>query len=97
MLDYITIFVQSLGRFDGSNHLQDLGFGAKIADKSDNKAMENVHQEVIRTWRNSFLISLFFGVPVMVVMIYHMITKRYVLMSLQILLWLHFALVSNLI
>ena len=49
-----------------------LGFQAKLAQKSS-KAGYLDHSEDIKKWRNSFLISLLFGLPCMVIMMYYMI------------------------
>lgn len=50
-----------------------LGFTATIVSKEDRLEGALDHQEEITKWRNSFLISLIFGVPCMVIMMYYMI------------------------
>ena len=51
-----------------------LGFTAAIVSKEDRLEGALDHQEEITKWRNSFLISLIFGVPCMVIMMYYMIS-----------------------
>ena len=50
-----------------------LGFTASIVNKEDRFDGFLDHQTEIRKWRNSFLISLIFGVPCMAVMMYYMV------------------------
>ena len=50
-----------------------LGFTASIVTKEDRFDGFLDHQTEIRKWRNSFLISLIFGVPCMTVMMYYMV------------------------
>lgn len=40
--------------------------------KEDSESLEKEHKKVIRIWRNSFILSLFFGLPSMIIMIYDM-------------------------
>ena len=50
-----------------------LGFTASVVSEEDKFEGFLDHQEEIAKWRNSFLISLVFGVPCMAVMMYYMI------------------------
>ncbi|XP_067944060.1 copper-transporting ATPase 1-like isoform X2 [Watersipora subatra] len=52
--------------------LEDMGYGASLVDKDTSQSLEKEHQKVIRIWKNSFLISLIFGLPSMIIMIVHM-------------------------
>jgi len=53
--------------------ISDLGFEASLVD-SNQRGIEYLdHQKATRKWRMSFLYSLVFGVPVMIVMMYFMI------------------------
>ncbi|KAK3860857.1 hypothetical protein Pcinc_033120 [Petrolisthes cinctipes] len=49
-----------------------LGFDASMFNKDNSKSSYLDHRKDIRKWRNSFIISLFFGVPAMLVMVYFM-------------------------
>ncbi len=52
----------------------DLGFDAKLYKRDVGSSANYLsHQAEIRKWRNSFLISLAFGLPCMVIMAYFMI------------------------
>ncbi|CAB4007364.1 Copper-transporting ATPase 2, partial [Paramuricea clavata] len=63
------------GPRDIIDHIQDMGFGAELA--SGHKHGEALdHSEEIKRWRRSFFISLIFGLPVMVIMIYHMVEMK---------------------
>jgi Cu+-exporting ATPase len=62
----------------GTRHIieiiSSMGFTASLIN-TDQRGLEYLdHQKVIKRWRNSFLFSLIFGVPVMIVMIYFMVT-----------------------
>ncbi|XP_067404349.1 copper-transporting ATPase 1 [Emydura macquarii macquarii] len=52
--------------------LEDLGFDTSLV-KKDRSASHLDHKQEIRQWKRSFLVSLFFCIPVMVLMIYMMI------------------------
>ncbi|XP_035263597.1 copper-transporting ATPase 2 isoform X2 [Anguilla anguilla] len=61
-----------LGARDIIRAIEGLGFGASLM-KSEGIGNHLDHQEEIRQWKNSFLFSLVFGVPVMGLMIYMMV------------------------
>ena len=53
--------------------VEDLGFQANLHNRDLASTAEHLsHQREIRKWRNSFIISLIFGVPCMGVMMYYM-------------------------
>ncbi|KAK7077087.1 ATPase Cu transporting protein 7B, partial [Halocaridina rubra] len=52
--------------------INNLGFNASLYTGDASKANYLDHRKEIRKWRNSFIISLLFGVPAMMVMIYFM-------------------------
>lgn len=78
---YMTFFVDMFftdrcasGPRDVIRYIEDLGFQASVhrrnlADNSKHLS----HEEEIRKWRDSFLISLIFGLPCMVIMTYYMV------------------------
>merc|ERR1719319_2127758 len=61
-----------VGPRDIINAVEGLGFQATIAGKDASRQYLD-HKEDIKKWRNSFLISLIFGFPCMVIMMYFMI------------------------
>ncbi|KAJ8246747.1 hypothetical protein GJAV_G00254930 [Gymnothorax javanicus] len=61
-----------LGARDIIRVIEGLGFGASLV-KSEGIGNQLDHREEIRQWKNSFLFSLVFGVPVMGLMIYMMV------------------------
>eukprot|EP00092_Neocalanus_flemingeri_P008298 GFUD01008946.1.p1 GENE.GFUD01008946.1~~GFUD01008946.1.p1 ORF type:complete len:1309 (+),score=286.74 GFUD01008946.1:691-4617(+) len=63
---------EKLGPRDIVEAINNLGFQASIFNKEDKLGMPD-HKEDIRKWRNSFMISLIFGLPCMVIMMYYMI------------------------
>merc|ERR1719319_1432349 len=62
----------SMGPRDVVEAVNSLGFTASLISREMGQGIPD-HQEDIRKWRNSFLISLVFGVPCMVIMMYFMI------------------------
>ncbi|XP_071076292.1 copper-transporting ATPase 2-like [Desmodus rotundus] len=54
---------------------KELGYGASLAQRSPS-AHHLDHKMEIKQWRNSFLCSLLFGVPVMGLMVYMLVTSR---------------------
>ncbi|KZS15183.1 Copper transporting pATPase, ATP7a-like protein [Daphnia magna] len=51
-----------------------LGFEASLVNQGMERSMSHLdHRDEIRRWRNSFLVSLIFGLPSMIVMTYYMI------------------------
>lgn len=52
--------------------IQGLGFEASLYTDHDNNASKYDHRDEIKRWRTSFLWSLIFGVPAMVIMMYFM-------------------------
>ena len=53
--------------------IRNVGFEADLFSRGVETSQNYLsHQEEIRKWRNSFLISLIFGVPCMVIMMYFM-------------------------
>lgn len=58
-----------IGPRDIIERIQNLGYSAELASRED-RLKRLGHAEDILKWRTSFLISLIFGVPVMMVMIY---------------------------
>ncbi|TRY73708.1 hypothetical protein TCAL_00918 [Tigriopus californicus] len=64
----------SLGPRDVIKMIEDLGFEANLYSRGiDTSANYLSHQAEIRKWRNSFLISLVFGLPCMIIMMYFMV------------------------
>merc|ERR1719414_436154 len=65
-----------IGPRDVITIVEGIGFEAKLyrrgIDESSSKSYLN-HTEEIRKWRNSFFISLIFGLPCMIIMMYFMI------------------------
>lgn len=57
-----------IGHRDIIERIQDLGYTAELASH-ENRLKQLGHAEEILKWRTSFLVSLTFGVPVMMVMI----------------------------
>ena len=55
---------------------QGLGFSADLRPANSRGASYLDHRAEIAKWRNSFLISLFFGVPAMLIMVYFMMRMR---------------------
>ncbi|XP_067853253.1 copper-transporting ATPase 1-like [Heptranchias perlo] len=66
---------ECIGPRDVIKCIEDLGFEASL-DKKDRSASHLDHREEIRRWRRSFLISLFFCIPVMIMMIYMIVADH---------------------
>ncbi|XP_038630459.1 copper-transporting ATPase 1 isoform X1 [Scyliorhinus canicula] len=66
---------ECIGPRDVIKCIEDLGFAASL-DKKDRSASHLDHREEIRRWRRSFLISLFFCIPVMIMMIYMIVADH---------------------
>ncbi|KAL8622158.1 hypothetical protein ACOMHN_052960 [Nucella lapillus] len=60
------------GPRDIINAIKDIGFEAYLLSDDDKKSARYDHREDIKRWRTSFLISLIFGLPSVVIMIYFM-------------------------
>ncbi|XP_041438548.1 copper-transporting ATPase 2 isoform X1 [Xenopus laevis] len=60
---------ETVGPRDIIQVIQGIGFQASLA-KRDPTAHNLDHKEEIKQWRNSFLFSLLFGIPVIILMIY---------------------------
>ncbi|ELU04312.1 hypothetical protein CAPTEDRAFT_32189, partial [Capitella teleta] len=56
--------------------INELGFTATLTDHDDKSSGMLDHKRTIQMWRNSFLFSLLFGVPVMLVMMYFMFSMH---------------------
>ncbi|XP_049729247.1 copper-transporting ATPase 1 isoform X1 [Elephas maximus indicus] len=65
-----------IGPRDIIHTIESLGFEASLV-KKDRSASHLDHKREIRQWRRSFLVSLFFCIPVMGLMIYMMVMDRY--------------------
>jgi len=61
-----------IGPRDVLDIINKLGFQAKLGSSSD-PAHYLEHKEEIKKWRSSFLISLVFGLPCMIIMTYYMV------------------------
>lgn len=66
---HIKYDAEIMGPRDIIKHIENLGFEASLV-KKDRTASHLDHSKEIRQWRKSFLVSLFFCVPVMGMMIY---------------------------
>ncbi len=67
----------STGPRDVLKAISDLGFDASLHSKTLSATAAYLsHQAEIRKWRNSFLVSLVFGVPCMAVMFYYMVIMK---------------------
>ncbi|XP_025084861.1 copper-transporting ATPase 1-like isoform X3 [Pomacea canaliculata] len=64
------------GPRDIINIIKDLGFDAYILLDSDKRAARYDHREDIKRWRTSFLLSLIFGAPSMILMMYFMLGMK---------------------
>uniref|UniRef100_A0A8C5L8K2 Copper-transporting ATPase 1 n=1 Tax=Jaculus jaculus TaxID=51337 RepID=A0A8C5L8K2_JACJA len=65
-----------IGPRDIIQTIKDLGFEASLV-KKDRSASHLDHKREIRQWRRSFLVSLFFCIPVMGLMIYMMVMDHH--------------------
>jgi len=63
---------EKLGPRDIVEAINNLGFKAAIYNNEGKIGMPD-HKEDIQKWRNSFMISLVFGLPCMVIMMYYMV------------------------
>lgn len=63
------------GPRDIINAIEALGFEAELASNTKRAQLLD-HSITIKRWRRSFFISLIFGLPVMVIMVYHMIEMK---------------------
>ncbi|XP_077869327.1 copper-transporting ATPase 2-like [Saccoglossus kowalevskii] len=68
-----------IGPRDIMKAIEDAGFDVSLPSKDGSASTMLAHKQTIRKWRNSFLISLCFGVPVIVIMLYFMITGNHIL------------------
>ncbi|XP_071946438.1 copper-transporting ATPase 2-like isoform X2 [Antedon mediterranea] len=57
--------------------IEDAGFDCELSTDTNQVAVALQHKKTIRKWRNTFLFSLIFGIPVMAIMIYFMVTKNH--------------------
>ncbi|XP_022104586.1 copper-transporting ATPase 1-like isoform X2 [Acanthaster planci] len=55
--------------------IEEAGFECKLATDEAHASTALQQQKTVKKWRNSFLVSLIFGLPVMATMIYFMIQK----------------------
>ena len=62
----------TLGTRDVVEAINNIGFTASLVSREVGQGLPD-HHEDIKKWRNSFLISLLFGLPCMVIMMYYMI------------------------
>ncbi|XP_055083495.1 copper-transporting ATPase 2 [Periophthalmus magnuspinnatus] len=65
---------EMIGARDIIKTIKDLGFEASLRKEAVKNNMD--HSEEIKQWRNSFLTSLIFGIPVMGLMIYMMVIEH---------------------
>lgn len=62
-----------IGTRDIINRIKELGFTATLqTSESKQNSLANSHKKAIRRWRNSFMLSLAFGLPSMIAMIFFM-------------------------
>ncbi|XP_033111519.1 copper-transporting ATPase 1-like isoform X2 [Anneissia japonica] len=59
--------------------IEDAGFGCELSMDKNQVAVALQHKKSIRKWRNTFFFSLIFGVPVICIMLYFMISKNHVM------------------
>ena len=55
---------------------KDAGFECKLATDQSHASTALQQQKTVKKWRNAFLVSLIFGLPVMATMIYFMVNKK---------------------
>jgi len=55
--------------------VENIGFGAEIRNNTENYALLE-HKDAINKWRRSFLVSLFFGLPAMILMMLFMLPSH---------------------
>ena len=61
-----------IGPRDIVEQIQQLGFTASLYTSGDRRSYLD-HKDEIRKWRSSFLVSLLFGLPCMIIMTYYMV------------------------
>lgn len=61
--------------------IEDAGFECSLNTQQTHASVASQHKKAIKKWRNSFLICLIFGLPVMITMIYFMITKKVIIIA----------------
>ncbi|RXG53096.1 Copper-transporting ATPase 1 [Armadillidium vulgare] len=66
-----------IGPRDIIEAINDLGFTAELYNDQSKPGSYLDHRKDIRKWRNSFFISLIFGVPAMFVMVYYMAMMKH--------------------
>ncbi|XP_071848505.1 copper-transporting ATPase 1-like isoform X2 [Apostichopus japonicus] len=59
--------------------IEGAGFECSLNTDQNHATITSQHKKAIRKWRNSFLISLIFGLPVMITMIYFMVSKKVII------------------
>ncbi|XP_046854383.1 copper-transporting ATPase 1-like isoform X2 [Xenia sp. Carnegie-2017] len=62
------------GARDIIDHINDMGFESELSSGQERKMLD--HTKEIKRWRRSFLISMIFGLPVMIIMMYHMAVMK---------------------
>uniref|UniRef100_A0A7N5KPF4 Copper-transporting ATPase 1 n=1 Tax=Ailuropoda melanoleuca TaxID=9646 RepID=A0A7N5KPF4_AILME len=75
-LGFGATMIENADEGDGVLELVSLGFEASLV-KKDRSASHLDHKREIRQWRRSFLVSLFFCIPVMGLMIYMMVMDHH--------------------
>ncbi|XP_070572985.1 copper-transporting ATPase 2-like isoform X2 [Ptychodera flava] len=68
-----------IGPRDIMKTIEDAGFDVELQSRDTKAAGALQHQKTIRKWRNSFLLSLVFGIPVVIIMMYFMFSKNHIM------------------